>query len=24
VYARMGFEHVLDYEFLHPPEPRIE
>jgi GNAT superfamily N-acetyltransferase len=21
VYARMGFEHILDYEFLHPPEP---
>jgi len=21
VYARMGFEHVLDYEYLHPPEP---
>lgn len=21
VYARMGFEHVLDYEFLHPPAP---
>jgi hypothetical protein len=20
VYARMGFEHVLDYESLHPPE----
>lgn len=20
VYARMGFDHVLDYEFLHPPE----
>jgi GNAT superfamily N-acetyltransferase len=20
VYARMGFEHVLDYEYLHPPE----
>jgi GNAT superfamily N-acetyltransferase len=19
VYARMGFEHVLDYEYLHPP-----
>lgn len=22
VYARMGFEHVLDYEHVHPPEPR--
>jgi hypothetical protein len=21
VYARMGFAHVLDYEYLHPPEP---
>jgi predicted GNAT family acetyltransferase len=21
VYARMGFEHVLDYEYLHPAEP---
>ena len=21
VYARMGFEHALDYEYLHPPEP---
>jgi hypothetical protein len=20
VYARMGFDHVLDYEYLHPPE----
>ncbi len=21
VYSRMGFEHVVDYEYLHPPEP---
>ena len=21
VYERMGFDHVLDYEYLHPPEP---
>jgi GNAT superfamily N-acetyltransferase len=21
LYSRMGFEHVLDYESLHPPEP---
>lgn len=20
-YARMAFEHALDYEYLHPPEP---
>ena len=24
VYARMGFEHVLDYEHLLPPEPARE